>query len=308
MICCDGTWQSSVSSKANVPSNVTRLCRLIARIGSDQKDPSKKFHQIVYYDSGVGTGNLTSSERRRQGGTGAGLAENVIEAYNFIVQNYEQGDEIFCFGFSRGAYTARAVAGLVSDIGVIAPISMQFFPELYSLYQTNDEGVDFRETKAWKWFTEGKLSKKGEELKAQGVDVTKTGLEDLRRLAEVWEIRPHGELAISEDSRKVKVVGVWDTVGSLGIPDVVGLNLAFGRTQFGFHNVKLTERELKIQTCWGNADCLIDIEHAYQALALDERRKAFRPTLWYIPKDLIDDPKRPTPELKQVWVSSTVSI
>jgi hypothetical protein len=45
-----------------------------------------------------------------------------------------------------------------------------------------------------------------------------------------------------------------------------------------------------------------EVEHAYQALALDERRKPFRPTLWYIPKDLVDDPARPTPELKQVWV------
>jgi uncharacterized protein (DUF2235 family) len=241
VICCDGTWQSSVSSKNNIPSNVTRLCRLIARVGADKDDASKKFHQIVYYDSGIGTGNLSASEARRQGGTGAGLAENVIEAYNFIVQNYEPGDEIFCFGFSRGAYTARAVAGLVSDIGVIAPTSMQFFPELYRLYQTNEEGVEFRETEAWKWFTEGKLSKKGEEMEKIGIDVRKTGLDDLRLLTEVWEIRPHGELAVSEGSRKVKVVGVWDTVGSLGVPDVIGLNLASKRTKFGFHNVKLTE-------------------------------------------------------------------
>lgn len=285
VICCDGTWQSSVSSKTNIPSNVTKLCRLIARVGSDNKDPSKKFHQIVYYDSGIGTGNLSSSERNRQGGTGAGLAENVIEAYNFIVQNYEPGDEIFCFGFSRGAYTARAVAGLVSDIGVIAPISMQFFPRLYSLYQTNEEGDNFRDTQAWRWFTEGKPSKKGEEMIKRGINIKKIPLDDLKQMAEAWEIRPHGELAVSQESRKVKVVGVWDTVGSLGIPDVAGIDLGFGRTQYGFHNVKLTE----------------NIEHAYQALALDERRKAFRPTLWYIPKELVDDPNRPTPELKQVW-------
>jgi uncharacterized protein (DUF2235 family) len=243
VICCDGTWQSSVSSQENVPSNVTKLCRLIARVGEDKDDPSKKFHQIVYYDGGIGTGNLSSHEAKRQGGTGAGLAENVIEAYNFIVQNYEPGDEIFCFGFSRGAYTARAVAGLVSDIGVISPISMQFFPDLYRLYMTNDEGVEFRKTDVWKWFTQGKLSKKGEDLKSKGVDVEKIGLEDLKQMAEVWDIRPHGELVVSEGSRKVKVVGVWDTVGSLGIPDIGSLNLAWGRTQYGFHNVKLTESE-----------------------------------------------------------------
>lgn len=70
-----------------MPSNVTKLCRLIARIGTDKNDPTKKFHQLVYYDSGIGTGNLSLSERRRQGGIGAGLTENVIEAYNFIVLN-----------------------------------------------------------------------------------------------------------------------------------------------------------------------------------------------------------------------------
>jgi uncharacterized protein (DUF2235 family) len=246
VICCDGTWQSSVSNKENVPSNVTKLCRLIARTGEDKDDSSKKFHQIVYYDGGIGTGNLSSHEARRQGGTGAGLAENVIEAYNFIVQNYEPGDEIFCFGFSRGAYTARAVAGLVSDIGVISPISMQFFPDLYRLYTTNDEGLEFRKTDAWKWFTKGKLSEKGVDLKRKGVDVEKIGLEDLKQMAEVWEIRPHGELAVSESSRKVKVVGVWDTVGSLGIPDIGPFDLAWDRTQYGFHNVRLTESESSI--------------------------------------------------------------
>jgi uncharacterized protein (DUF2235 family) len=241
VICCDGTWQSSVSSKENVPSNITKLCRLIARMGTDQHDPSRKFHQIVYYDSGVGTGNLSASEAKRQGGTGAGLEENVIEAYNFIVMNYEPGDEIFCFGFSRGAYTARAVSGLVSDIGVIKPIHMQFFPDLYRMYMMNDEGVEFRKTDAWKWFTEGKLSKKGEELRAKGVLFDRA---NRQQLAEVWEIRPHGELAVSPESRKVKVVGVFDTVGSLGIPDMLGISLAWNRTKYGFHNVKLTERKL----------------------------------------------------------------
>ncbi|CBX95313.1 similar to peptidoglycan binding domain containing protein [Plenodomus lingam JN3] len=291
VVCCDGTWQSSVSTKENAPSNVTKLCRLIARIGQDKDDPSQKFHQIVYYDSGIGTGALSSSEAKLQGGTGAGLAENVIEAYNFIVQNFEEGDEIFCFGFSRGAYTARAVAGLVGDVGIIRPTDMQFFPELYRLYMTNDEGDDFRKTKYWSWFVHGKLSQIGEERKAQGLDVENIVQHDgkwteaeFRQMAEVWEIRPHKHLALP-NSRKVKVVGVFDTVGSLGIPDMIGLNLAKQRTQYGFHNVRLTGH----------------IEHAYQALALDERRRAFRPTLWYIPDEIINDPNRPTPELKQVW-------
>jgi len=235
VICCDGTWQSSVSTKDNVPSNVTKLCRVIARIGTDKRDPNKKWHQLVYYDSGVGTGNLSGSEQRRQGGTGAGLAENVIEAYNFIVLNYEPGDEIFCFGFSRGAYTARAVAGLVTDIGIIKAIDMQLFPAIYRAYMTNDEGLPFRETKAWRDFVEGKLTKRGEALSKAGA------IEGLKDRAESWEIRPHHHLVASEASRRVKVVGVWDTVGSLGVPDVAWFDLERFRTKFGFHNVKLNE-------------------------------------------------------------------
>lgn len=241
MICCDGTWQSSVSSKDNVPSNVTRLCRVIARTGIDKHDPNKKWHQLVYYDSGVGTGNLSGSEARRQGGTGAGLAENVIEAYNFIVLNYQPGDEIFCFGFSRGAYTARAVAGLVTDIGVIKTTEMQLFPAIYRAYMANEEMLPFRETQAWKDFVEGKLTKKGEEL-------LKTGqIQSLRDKVESYEIIPHKNLIAADASRKVKVVGVWDTVGSLGVPDVAWFDNEKFRSKYAFHNVRLNESKYHLR-------------------------------------------------------------
>jgi hypothetical protein len=116
---------------------------------------------------------------------------------------------------------------------------MQVFPELYRAYMANDEGVEFRKTQAWKHFVDGKLSNKGLELRAKGVELNDA---DPQQVAEAWDIRPHGELAISPESRSVKVVGVFDTVGSLGVPDVLGMSLAFHRTQYGFHNVKLTER------------------------------------------------------------------
>lgn len=286
VICCDGTWQSSVALTENVPSNVTKLCRHIARIG-ESKD-GKKWHQIVYYDSGIGTGNLSSTEAKRQGGLGAGLAENVIEAYNFIVLNYSPGDEIFCFGFSRGAYTARAVAGLVTDIGVISPVDMQYFPEIYRAYMHNKEGEEFVKTQAWKDFLDGPLSHKRHDPQPLRADAKKLAQSNGATSQSDGGVHAH---KISEDaSRKVKIVGVFDTVGSLGVPDVGWFNNASWRTQYGFHNVKL------------NAN----IEHAFHALALDERRGAFRPTLWYIDKKLLDanknDPKNvKLPELKQVW-------
>ncbi|KAF3043274.1 hypothetical protein E8E11_000940 [Didymella keratinophila] len=279
IVCCDGTWQSSVTEKENIPSNVTKLARLIKRIGQGKN--GKMWHQVVYYDGGVGTGNLSKTEGIRQGGTGAGLVENIIEAYNFIVLNWQPGDEIFCFGFSRGAYTARAVAGLVTDIGVIQPNDMQYFPEVYQAYMSNSKGGRFRESKAWIDFRDGVLSPEGQRRKDAGERFP--GLYDFAGQAQMWQSPPHAELAISEESRQIKVIGVWDTVGSLGVPDIAFINNSKRRAKYGFHNVQLSSH----------------VEHAYHALALDERRKAFRPTLWYIPKALKG--KKNEPELKQVW-------
>jgi uncharacterized protein (DUF2235 family) len=245
IVCCDGTWQSSVTEKENIPSNVTKLARLIKRIGQD-KD-GKMWHQVVYYDGGVGTGNLSKTEGIRQGGTGAGLAENIIEAYNFIVLNWQSGDEIFCFGFSRGAYTARAVAGLVTDIGVMQPNDMQYFPEVYRAYMSNSKGEAFRESQPWKDFTGGVLSEEGKRREAAGERFP--GLYDFAGQAQMWQIPPHAELAISEESRQIKVIGVWDTVGSLGVPDIAFINNSKRRAKYGFHNVQLSSRKQYL-TLW----------------------------------------------------------
>ncbi|OCL02810.1 hypothetical protein AOQ84DRAFT_303965 [Glonium stellatum] len=276
VICCDGTWQSSVSEEFSIPSNVTRLCRHLARSGKDESH--KVWQQIVYYDSGVGTGSLRDVEKKRQGATGDGLSVNVIEAYNFIVMNYNPGDEIFCFGFSRGAYTARAVAGLVTDIGVLEPRQMQIFPDLYHLYKQNtDSDKLFTESQVWLNFVEGKLG--DEERKNPISGWRKEQLEDFKK---EWRLQADRR----EISRNVKVVGVWDTVGSLGIPDLRWTSFSGNRARYAFHNVKLNEY----------------IEHAFQALALDERRQAFQPTLWYLPKPSGKPKKAKKPsELLQVW-------
>ncbi|KAF4814013.1 hypotheticall protein [Colletotrichum tropicale] len=144
VICCDGTWQSSTTGEKNIPSNVTRLARSISRTG--EGPDGRIFQQLVYYSSGIGTGDLSFLEKERQGGFGVGLSGDVVEAYNFIVNNYAPEDEIFCFGFSRGAYTARSVAGLITDIGIIQPHEMQDFPELYSLYRKHRDSYNFRQS------------------------------------------------------------------------------------------------------------------------------------------------------------------
>jgi len=238
IVCCDGTWQSSVTGLKNIPSNVTRLARSIARSGRDEDN--KIWQQVVYYDAGIGTGDLSTAEKDRQGGFGIGFVGNVIEAYNFLVLNYALGDEIFCFGFSRGAYTARAVAGLVNDIGIISPRDMQDFPDLYALYQQNADSQGFRKSAAYREWVNGVLAKE-QPPKVEG---------GFQPQPEYEYSKPYHRPA-PEASRVVKVVGVFDTVGSLGIPDMTWTryNLKFmesvvGIPKVGFHNVALSPCKL----------------------------------------------------------------
>lgn len=109
------------------------------------------------------------------GGLGWGLDVDVCHIYDFICNNYEPGDELFFFGFSRGAFTVRSVASLVCDVGVLAAVHMSRFGEMWAAYRANTDGDPFKKSS---WYLDNK-----EEL----------GLSDVR----------------------IKVVGVWDTVGAL---------------------------------------------------------------------------------------------
>ena len=109
------------------------------------------------------------------GGIGWGLDTDVLQIYDFISNNYEPGDELFFFGFSRGAFTVRAVSGLVCDVGVLSAMHMDRFAELWLAYRRNTGGEPFRHST---WYKDNKKD---------------LGLKDVR----------------------IKVVGVWDTVGAL---------------------------------------------------------------------------------------------
>ena len=109
------------------------------------------------------------------GGIGLGLDVDVCQIYDFISNNYEPGDELFFFGFSRGAYTVRSVAGLVCDVGVLSAVHMSHFVEMWKAYRESINGEPFRNST---WYLDNK---------------EKLGLTDVR----------------------IKVVGVWDTVGAL---------------------------------------------------------------------------------------------
>jgi len=106
--------------RLQTPSNVTRIGRAILAEDKNQHP------QIVYYQSGVGGGS-TSIERFIGGGTGEGIDEHIREAYNFLANNYTTGDQIFLLGFSRGAFTARSIGGLIGGIGLLEKAGLPWF-------------------------------------------------------------------------------------------------------------------------------------------------------------------------------------
>jgi uncharacterized protein (DUF2235 family) len=229
VICCDGTWNRADQEQDEVPcpTNVLKVASRVAK-------RSGTTLQITYYDQGVGTGNLV--DRYSGGAFGQGLEDNILDGYRFLVANYEQGDEIFLFGFSRGAYTARSLGGMIRKCGILRRESVRHYRDAVILYHdTVVRPVD-----------------------APAVSFRKE-----------HSIAGQGDIGI-------QCIGVWDTVGSLGIP-LRGLrSLTRGKHQF--HDTELSG----------------SVRNAFHALAIDEHRGPFEPTLWdFKPKD----PQR----VEQVW-------
>lgn len=113
------------------PSNVTRICRAIR-----SKADGGNVSQIVYYQAGVGTG-ASLWDRVAGGGAGFGLSENCREAYAFLANNYTHGDDIVLMGFSRGAFTARSIAGLIGCIGLLTKKGLASFYQVFKDYENS---------------------------------------------------------------------------------------------------------------------------------------------------------------------------
>ncbi len=225
---CDGTWNTadqkserSDSQSARTypcPTNVVRAAYRVAK--QDGAVP-----QIVFYDEGVGTGNWW--DKIWGGAAGSGLERNVHDAYRFLIANYEAGDELFLFGFSRGAFTARSIAGMVRKCGILKRERVNRYPDAKRLYHSTTRPADSRAVEF-----------RNENSVGDGAPI------------------------------KVRFIGVWDTVGSLGIPLPV---LRKGHAvKYHFHDAELSGA----------------VENAFHALAIDEHRTPFEPTLWmFKPKE-----------------------
>jgi uncharacterized protein (DUF2235 family) len=127
VVCCDGTWQDL---RSPYPSNVVKLAQSVKPIASDGTP------QIVFYDEGIGTDSQAT--KLLGGAIGLGIDRNIQDAYRFLCLNYISGDEIYLFGFSRGAYTVRSLAGMIYCSGLLERPHINRAPEAYELYRNRD--------------------------------------------------------------------------------------------------------------------------------------------------------------------------
>lgn len=216
VVFADGTWNSPEDGR---PTHVLQMAQAACR--SDQ---------VVGYDWGVGT----ESQRLLGGVSGAGIDKNIMDCYRFVVHNYEPGDSLFFFGFSRGAYTVRSLAGFIRNCGLLRREHAGRIAEAYALYRSRT-----RSKSPW-----------GSRAAA------------FRERYAVADLTP------------IEFVGVFDTVGTLGIP--VPFWGTLGEREFLFHDTEPSRI----------------IRHARHALSIDEEREDFTPTVW------ID---KPDIDLRQVW-------
>ncbi|KAH9822804.1 putative alpha/beta hydrolase domain (DUF2235), partial [Teratosphaeria destructans] len=301
IVCCDGTWMDSDNNVQN-PSNVTRIARAV-KSEDDHHHP-----QIVYYQNGIGTGiglynhlvgafQMTNSKIGNLlqfradlcpmvigGGTGLGLAENIREAYAFLASNYSEHqegvppDSIFLLGFSRGAFTARSLGGFVCTMGILKKQAMPHFlqvfedweragdshyePAFFKSYLAHHHDVDFQLDDE---FLKLARSKKPEERD--------------RYLHCYFKKLLALDLTQEVD---IKAIGVWDTVGSLGIPVNPLLQRMFNLPSF-FRTYR-----------WFDTRLDSHIKNGFHALALDERRFPYSPAVWEREDDCQTN-------LEQVW-------
>jgi uncharacterized protein (DUF2235 family) len=147
VICADGTWNRPEKDlSSDFPTNVLRLARAVSPVAADGVP------QQVFYDWGVGS----YYDPVIGGATGKGLNKNIMDDYRYIVQNYAPGDEIFLFGFSRGAYTVRSLCGLINNCGILKRPDARLIEAAFAFYKKpgkayapkGKKSIAFRETHA----------------------------------------------------------------------------------------------------------------------------------------------------------------
>lgn len=213
----DGTWDTQAAD-----TNIWQLCGRAPTSPRESADGG----QDKCYVKGVGTSRW---DRLRGGILGLGVDANIRTGYQFVATHHRPGDQIFLFGFSRGAFTARSLAGMITKCGIVPPDILDA-DALYQRYR----------------------------------DLARPGLREMVEGEDDRGARTEQDRTVLAEARleRIHFIGVFDTVGSLGIPG--GLGRLLSRRKYEFHNTRLSG--------------FVDI--ARHAVATDENRPEFTPTLW----------------------------
>jgi uncharacterized protein (DUF2235 family) len=251
VILIDGTWNEE--GKGN-DTNIAKLDPSYKAAGAPLIKPQATdgTAQMTFYHKGVGD-DPDLLKHLLGGAIGLGLKQIVQDAYQTVVANFASGDEIYIIGFSRGAYAARALAGLIGASGIQRSPDTEGFETVWNHYRVHP------------------TVRAGARPAGSGDRQT---IDSYNRMA--------AQNAIHAD-HSVRCVGVFDTVGSYGVPAGIGL-AALGRyftlLTLGFHD-----------TSFGS-----HIDVGLHAVAVDERRRPFVPTFWTAPKG-----QPPRGQVEQTW-------
>lgn len=233
IFCFDGTTNKLT---ADTPTNVVLVAASIPPVTAD------KVTQIIHYDEGVGTAAFPMATSM----AGIGLLDNVREAYSFLVFNYEPGDEIFVFGFSRGGFSGQSFIGLIRYIGILDRLHAGRIDAGIKLYKARASDPDGT----------GEAMRK---FRAENASRVCIDADD-----DAYRVRTNPNYACgSSPPVTIRYAGIWDAVKAIGFPEVLpGSGLI--NKPWRFHDSRLTTF----------------VESARHALALDERRALFPPEPW----------------------------
>ena len=265
IICCDGTG-NEISENI---SNVLKLYRCLRKTEKTQP------RQLVFYDPGVGTLERPDPWHKLKQdfnailglATGYGLDDNVLATYAFLVHTYQAGDQIYLFGFSRGAYTVRVLAGLIHKVGLITP------------EQVNLAGSGLI---AYKQFSSDEAPK----LRASLKSLTDVATAEDAAPQSAFDNAAQFARITSTRWPTIRFVGVWDTVASVIVPRADRFYLP------SLEELAFTIVNPSVQTF-------------RQAISIDERRCMFRLKKWYAPQTFkhnrFNDAHAEPQDILQVW-------
>lgn len=224
IVCCDGTWNNPEQEDNGIasPTNVVKMYNSIAQ--HDEND----VQQLTYYHPGVGGEDSGMIDAILGGAIGAGISRHLCSAYHWLGNNYQEGDQIYLFGFSRGAFTARSLGGFIGK-------------GLLDLRKVNSKDSWSRVKIAYDLG-----------YRIEGAEINDWAKND-------WSFFNN------KTPTPVHFIGVWDTVGALGVPDDLEIiNFFDNKDKWQFHNTALG----------ANVNC------ARHAMAIDEKRSSFSVTRW----------------------------